>query len=148
MKKYQIIGCCVLVSAFCYFWGRHNAPVKVVEKTKIQVVEKIVENKDVKKNVVTTTTKKIDGSVVIVVEDKSVEKIVTDKDVKRDEVITKIQTFQKPCWHISYQLEVDPLDKKQMFHAISVDRQILGPLWFGLYGSQNKMFGFRMSFTF
>lgn len=151
MKKILIIlGSGLALVGIGYWFGYYKSPTKVVTKTKIQVIEKKVEVKNVNRDITTTTTKKADGSVVTIVEDKSVEKTDSTTDTKSKEYTTVVETRDVPKWHLSAIATLPVNDPSQGFnYGVSLDRRLIGPVWLGgIYVHQPKLVGFRLSVSF
>lgn len=140
--KYYLGGL-LLVASVAYASGRYLQPPKVVTKTETVVKEVQVIQHD-------TTTKtheevKPDGTKTIdtVVEDKDKEENKSSADSKASTVVDTT----KPQWKVGALGAYDFSTLKPIY-GVQVDRRILGPIFVGAFGLNNRTVGLSVSLEF
>jgi hypothetical protein len=152
MKKYLIIGGVALgIAVLGFAFGRYSAPVKVVEKEKIKIVE--VEKKKVneKKDVTTVVVTKPDGTTTTTTRDTSVTDSSTDTSTVATSEKSKTTTYKKPNWVVAGLIGADVSNfslKSKPIYGGSVSRKVLGPISVGGWGMSNGTFGASISLEF
>lgn len=136
--------------------GRYTLPAKIVTKTEIQTVTKVVKDttQDKKDNTVTTITetKKPDGSVVTQTQivDKNQTDTKTDVKTDKDMVSKSSETETRDV----NQLGVNGLvglrvgAGESLTYGVSVQRKLLGPVEIGAFGFTDRLVGFSLGLRF
>jgi hypothetical protein len=142
LKNSIIAG--ILLVLIGYATGRYLQPAQI----ETQIKEVIKEVEVVKKDTVTVVheVKRPDGTVEIDTrtEDKSVITTQTDKKTEQQSIITNI----KPQWKASGLAAVDFNNDRRLTYGISVERRLLGPVFVGVQGYDNKMIGISVGLEF
>lgn len=135
MKNYVIVAilCLIAGGAAGYRYGA-NKPAKIVEKEVIK--EKVVTQ--------TKTIKQPDGTVII-------EKVrVKDKEEdKKINVVVPVPQAKSEWskWAISVDASTDFRTMRPMY-GLQVQRQLIGPIMFGVRGTNNGTIGVVVGFSF
>lgn len=129
------LGAFLLGALTTYF----TFPKKQIE-IKTETVEKVVfRDKVVDKTKV--TTKKPDGTVIVVEKDITKDRDVT-QDVKISEKLKLLERPSQPSWGIGAYALVEPLNPlRGPVYGGFVEKRLVGPFWLGLYGQSNGFFG-------
>jgi len=150
----------VVVSlATSFAFGRYSVPEKIKIETKIVEVEKKTDDKKIidkeKKHVktITTETDKPDGTKVITsvttddsIEDDKTTDVSTD-DIKKDTDTVKEVTKGSSKVTVAALGGIDFTNGHYIFGA-SVDKPLLGPITFGLFGFSDLRFGISLGLQF
>jgi hypothetical protein len=135
----------------CFALGRYSKrpetriETKVETKVETKYVDRIqYVEREVKKHVVTTTTKKPTGEVVTqTVADTHVQASGTTDTKASSKVESKseqkvVTTVSRPNWAIGAGGKWDSSSLKPDHYAASVDRRILGPAWLSVTATTDK----------
>ena len=133
----------LVVAATGYGFGRYVQPAKVTVKT--EIITKEVEHKQ--NNIITDTKeiKKPDGTIEIdtTTEDKSVTNTTTNIDQKTVQSVENL----KPQWKISGTAGFR-VNRVGAVYGVLVERRIIGPIFVGLYGNDDKQGGLTIGLEF
>lgn len=138
MSKLKVGVALVLSAIMGAGFAYYMMPAKVEIKTVTKIVEKTHVDKDVK----TTTTKKPDGSVVVVVEDKSKVDTKTDTDSKT----VNVKLYNRPDWMLSGSYLINR-DGKALYEG-SLSRRIIGGIYLGAIVNSQGFVGVGVTLVF
>lgn len=157
MVNYLKLGLAgLLLILLGYAFGRYLQPATVVTKVEqhevIKYVEKSTKEKNNNKDIVIVETRYPDGTVKkethivdkgTIVIDKSKESSDT-KDSKSETIVSNT----KPQWKASGLLGVADYSLSNRVYGLEVERRILGPIFLGAWGMNNKQLGVSLGLEF
>jgi hypothetical protein len=145
--------------------GRFSLPAKIVEKEHIvyqdKVVEKVIDTKDIKKKnnktytrtekvlpdgTKTTETKIVDNNLV-----DQVDKKTTNETQDISQIIDKEKTTTYSQQSTLISVMASPnftLDAPGINFGLSVQQRVLGPVYIGGFGFENKSYGMSLGLAF
>lgn len=136
--------------------GRYSLPAKVVVKTEVKTVEKLVHDttKDDNKNTVTVVTedKKANGEVVttktVIDKDKIVTNDKSDLNVSTDSQSSQTTTYDTKSLSISALAGVQFGNSDALTYGLHVQKKLIGPIEIGLFGFTDKLLGASVGLRF
>jgi hypothetical protein len=136
--------------------GRYTLPAKVVTKTEVQTVTKVVKdtNRDKKDNTVTTIveTKKPDGTIVkqtqIVDQNQTITQTNTNSNTNSNSTYTQKDTRDVGQLGVNALVGLRLGTGEPLSYGLSVQRRLLGPVEIGAFGFTDKLVGFSLGLRF
>lgn len=136
--------------------GRYTLPAKVVVKTEVQTVEKVVQDtkRDDKKNTTTivTETKKPDGTDIKTTEtvdkDQITSNTATNTDITTDSTTSKTTTYNTGSLSVAGLAGVQFGGGNTITYGLHVQKKLLGPIDIGVFGFTDKLFGASIGLRF
>jgi hypothetical protein len=154
-NKYKIaIGLILLLSAYAF--GRYAQPASVITKVEthetIKYVEKKTTTKQNNKDIVIIETRLPDGT--ITKETHIVDKgtVIIDKSKEssdqKDSSSETVVSYNKPQWKAAALLGIADYSLDNRVYGIEIERRVLGPIFIGAWGLNNKTIGVSAGLEF
>jgi hypothetical protein len=136
--------------------GRYSLPAKVVVKTEVKTVEKVVQDttKNEKKNTTTvvTETKKPDGTDITTTEIVDKDQIISNTDTttntSTDSTSSKTTTYDTGSLSVAGLAGVQFGGGNAVTYGLHVQKKLLGPVNIGVFGFTDKLFGASIGLRF
>lgn len=154
LRRKVLIATLVFVVGAAF--GRFSLPARVEIKTQTQVVEKVVVQKERAKQTDRTTviikTVAPDGTVTERTEIVDKTKVTSDtnktSDSKSDSSSSKVTEYAKNDWFIRAMAKGQLGVAGPLRYGVGVDRRILGPVYLGVFGYDDKTVGGSVGLSF